>query len=296
MLQSGCGKRSGRRPPQAVLVDPEGLALRGIAGILRTVAADRRRDTWRRSQGRGVRLEQGLGARSDAGTGVQDGHPRRVAAGCAARGLLVGEARQSSEVTPVGARQVAAIGARQMPGDSRGQSRFQRGEAEVQPCLPTAWAGLENDARREAVRAQGFQHARWSDIEIQQHIAGVPLSGVRVNVDVTSLSVAPAEKPDGGCMRQLGCGPQAFPWEGSARGVMNQTDQIQIVRHGRELATNGLPGKKKSAVLHVTMLRWNGTEYNLFQANGNCVFSFVSHRRGSPQDRRSSAFICGLKF
>jgi hypothetical protein len=74
---------------------------------------------------------------------------------------------------------------------------------------------------------------------------------------------------------------------------MNQPDQVQIMRHGRELAANRLPGQKEAAIQHATMLRLKGTRYNRFSTNGNCVFSAVSHPRGSPHYRRSSAFIGG---
>ncbi|HEY6345904.1 MAG TPA: site-specific integrase, partial [Bryobacteraceae bacterium] len=50
--------------------------------------------------------------------------------------------------------------------------------------------------------------------------------------------------------------------------------------------TNGLLSEKKSAVEHGTMLPRKVIGYNLFQANGKCVFSFVSHLRGSPQSKR----------
>src|SRR5438034_2224110 len=106
-----------------------------------------------------------------------------------------------------------------------------------------------------------------------------------MNVDVTSLPIAQAEEADGGRARQLGGAAQPFTGKGCVRRVVNQTDQIEMVRHGRELAANSLPGEKESAIQHVTMLRSNRKGYNRFSGNGKCVLSPVSHRRGSPQLR-----------
>jgi hypothetical protein len=128
--------------------------------------------------------------------------------------------------------------------------------------------------------AHPFQHCRVSRIQIDQDVACVAVFGVRMKEHVASFAIAQAEEADGGLSTQLGRGPQPFPWEGAVGGLMNQTDQIQIVRHSRELAPDGQPSEKKSAIQHVTMLRLKGQEYNQFSANGNCVFSAVSHRRG----------------
>jgi hypothetical protein len=55
------------------------------------------------------------------------------------------------------------------------------------------------------------------------------------------------------------------------------------VRQGGELADDRLPGEKKPAIRHVIMLESKAEEYNQFAANGKCVFSVVSHPRGSAQ-------------
>src|ERR1700693_4916959 len=141
--------------------------------------------------------------------------------------------------------------------------------------------------------AHRFHPRRVGRIEIEQDVARIPVFGIRMNVDVTSLPIAQAEEADGGCTHQLGGGPQPFSRERSARGVVNQTDQIKRVRHGRRMAANSLPGKKETPVRHVTMLRLKGIGYNLCLANGNCVFSSVSHRRGSPHVPRLIEFISG---
>src|SRR5579872_5713497 len=53
-------------------------------------------------------FDQGLGLGGQAGAGVQDSYPRCVAAGMPLW-LLVREASQSAQMTPVGAREVATI-------------------------------------------------------------------------------------------------------------------------------------------------------------------------------------------
>jgi hypothetical protein len=47
---------------------------------------------------------------------------------------------------------------------------------------------------------------------------------------------------------QLVCRPKSFTWKGTACLVVNQADQVQLVGHCRELATDGLPSQKESAV------------------------------------------------
>ena len=51
-------------------------------------------------------------------------------------------------------------------------------------------------------------------------------------------------------MRQLGRRPKSFSRKRTACLVVNQADQIQLVGHRRELATDALPGQKKSTVVH----------------------------------------------
>jgi hypothetical protein len=51
-------------------------------------------------------------------------YPRSVTRGRASLELLIGEPRQSSPVTPVGAGQVASVGARQLLTHGGRQGRF----------------------------------------------------------------------------------------------------------------------------------------------------------------------------
>ena len=51
-------------------------------------------------------------------------------------------------------------------------------------------------------------------------------------------------------MQQLGRRPKPFSGERATGLLMNQTDQIQLVGHCRELTPYGLPSKKEPAVVH----------------------------------------------
>jgi hypothetical protein len=90
---------------------------------------------------------------------------------------------------------------------------------------------------------------RWrGPVQIKQYVAGVSAFCVGMNVNITTLSVANAQKPDGGRIQQLGGGPQSFSREWPSGGVVNQTDQKQIVRHRRELTSDCSPRKPQPAI------------------------------------------------
>ena len=71
-----------------------------------------------------------------------------------------------------------------------------------------------------------------------------------MDVYVAAFAVANAQEPDGGRMAQLGSGPQSLSWERPSGLVVNETDEIEVVRHGRELAAYGLHGEIESEVEH----------------------------------------------
>ncbi len=91
------------------------------------------------------RRQQVLGARENR-TGFDNLYPRSVTADRTSRELLVGEASQSSQVTPVGAGQVATISMSQLFAYGRRQGRFQRCGADANPSLEMARAGPEHHA------------------------------------------------------------------------------------------------------------------------------------------------------
>src|SRR5713226_3413871 len=51
-------------------------------------------------------------------------------------------------------------------------------------------------------------------------------------------------------MHQQGGRPGSFSWEWSSGVVVNQTDQIQVVVHGRELASDRLQRQNESSIVH----------------------------------------------
>jgi hypothetical protein len=63
-------------------------------------------------------------------------------------------------------------------------------------------------------------------------------------------------------------------------------DEVESIRHGRELAADSVPGKKESAIEHGDE---NAIEaprnYNEFSVNGNNPLNSVSQSRGAPHPR-----------
>ena len=92
-----------------------------------------------------------------AGVGVQDLHPRRIAAPIASMWFLIGEPSQTAQMTPIGAGQVAAIGVSQLLADEAGDDRLDRGDADLHPGLQIAGAGLEHHTRFVPVAPHGFE-------------------------------------------------------------------------------------------------------------------------------------------
>ena len=194
--------------------------------------------------------QQPLGARRQTHTGVDEFHPRSVTFRCASCGLLIGEPGELSQVTPVGADQIASIQARQVLAGSGRQRRCQRSSAEADPSLQMTGAGLQHYTRVMPIGVHGLDDHRIGTIQIDQNIACVLASGIGLDVHVTSLAVADAQKPDGGRTCQLGRRPKTFAGKRATCLVVNQTDQIQLVGHRRKLAMDGLPGQKESTVVH----------------------------------------------
>jgi len=65
---------------------------------------------------------------------------------------------------------------------------------------------------------------------------------------------------------------------------VNQSDEVESIRHGRELAADSIPGKKESAIEHGDE---NAIEaprnYNEVSVNGNNPLNSVSQSRGALQ-------------
>jgi len=91
-------------------------------------------------------------------------------------------------------------------------------------------------------------------IQIDQNVTGVLVLGIRMNVDVATLAIPRPQKPDGGETQQLLGGPQPFSGKGRFGGLVNQTNEIQLVRHRRELAADSLGSKHESTIEHAILL------------------------------------------
>ena len=80
------------------------------------------------------------------------------------------------------------------------------------------------------------------------------LAACRGAAQAATLAIARAQEPDGGQIRQLVGGPQPFPREKPFGEAVNQANEIQLVRHGRELAADGLRGENESTIKHTILL------------------------------------------
>ena len=229
-------------------VDRDGLRGAGWARVCGGPVDRQRRGRWLYGLLDG--LQQRRAARGQTRTGVDESHPRGVAVGCAACGFLIGEPSEPSQVTPVGAGPIATVEVCQVSAGRGCQGRLQRRGTEANPSLQMAGAGLYHHTGVMSVGAHEVHRCRIGTIQIDQNIACVLVSGVGVNVHVAPLAVANAQKPDCSGMKQLGCRPKSFSGKRTTCLVVNQTNQIQFVGHRREMASDGLPGQKKSAVVH----------------------------------------------
>jgi hypothetical protein len=80
--------------------------------------------------------------------------------------------------------------------------------------------------------------------------SGILISDVRLDVHITSFAVARPQKADGAGTGQLRGRPEPITGKGATSLVVNQTDQVQFVRHCSKLPPDGLPGQKESTVVH----------------------------------------------
>jgi len=181
---------------------------------------------------------------------VHDLHPGSVATGCAPLGLLIGESSQPTQMTPVGTGQVPSIGAGQLFASSRRHGGFQRGGTEVNPSLEMARTSLEHYTGVMSIGSHALDDRRVGAVEIDQDVAGISVLGVGLDVDVTTLAVAHAQKSHGGGVSQLSGRPKPFARDGPSGGVVNQTDQIDFVGHRRQLTADGLQSDNESTVEH----------------------------------------------
>src|SRR6516162_9393473 len=169
--------------------------------------------------------------------------------------LLIGEPRQSSQVAPVGAGQISAIGMRQVLADRGSHGGFQRKRTYVNPRLQMTGAGLQHHARLVSMGPHGLEDRWRNPVQIQQNVAGVSAFCIGMDVDITPLAVTNAQEPDGGRIPQLGGGPQSFAREWPSAGVVDQTNQEQIMRHCLQLTADRVQREPQS----VDTRRWLGS-------------------------------------
>ena len=106
--------------------------------------------------------------------------------------------------------------------------------------------------------AHGGEDAGAGLIQIDEHVAGILLVRVGVEVYVTAFAVAPAQESHGGSLGEQSSVPEAFPRGRPSGGLVNQTDEIEFVGHGRELSADGLQSQEESAIKHGGILLWEG--------------------------------------
>jgi hypothetical protein len=236
------------------------------------------------------RTQQILGSPSQNRARFDDFDPRSRTGGSTTLRLLIGEARQSSQVTPAGASQVSSVDVSQLFTHHHGYERFQGGSADMNPGLEMARASLKHHTRLMPMGAHARQCIGRGVIQIEENITSIGIFGVGEQIDIKALKIACPQKAQYRSPRQLPQIPHSFTWAGPSCVAMDQANQIEIIRHGRQLPTDRVQREKESAIEHEAE---NATEapraYNDFAANGNSPLNAVSHSRGASQSAPSSA-------
>jgi hypothetical protein len=220
-------------------------------------------------------------------------HPGGVAVTLTPEGLLIGEPGQSSQMTPVGAGQVAAIEMGQLSGDEGGYGRFQADRTDLNPSLEMAGASLEHHARLMTIGTHQLERGRVGVVQIQQDVSGVSVVSIGLNVHVTALTVANAQESYRPLLAQLGSRPEPFAWKCSSGGVVNQSNQIEIMWHCGQLPSNAAQGEKQTTIKHkccrrsdspynALMVRPRGRKAKQLAGNRECQNSGLSQKRAQP--------------
>src|SRR5207249_1819035 len=182
--------------------------------------------------------------------GLQHLHPWRVTAPVTSLWLLIGESGQAAQMTPIGAGQVAAVEAGQLFADPAGHGSFDRCGTDLHPNLEIAGAGLEYHSGSVSIAAHGFDDDEAGLIQIDEDVARMAFLGIELEVYVAAFPIARAQKSYSGRMRELSRGPQPLSGESPLGRMVNQADQVKVVRHRRELAAYRLHGEIESTVEH----------------------------------------------
>src|ERR1700756_4310412 len=134
-------------------------------------------------------------------------------------------------------------------------------------------------------------------IQVQENIAGIAMLGIGQKINIMTLKVSCAQKAHHRSASQQTRIPNPFSGRRFSGEAMNHADEVEIIRHRRELALHGVQGKKESAIAHGHENAIEASrDYNDFSANGNnsltlCLSPGVHpiHRSAPPSDRRSTA-------
>ncbi len=238
------------QPVEPIGVDRSGSRWAGAR--IRITSNQQRRREWRRwSSDCSFRLLPQSGAcRCHAGPSIHDLYPGSVSASVAPLRLLVGEASQAAEVPPIAAGQVATVALSQLLADETGRGWRQRCAADVHPRLEIAGAGLQDHTRCMAISLHDGKDLRAGVIQVYQNIAGILLIRVRLKIHVTALAVAYAQETYSSGMEQFRGSPQPLTGESSSGWMMNQSNQVEITGHARELAAHGLQRQMESTIEH----------------------------------------------
>jgi hypothetical protein len=113
-----------------------------------------------------------------------------------------------------------------------------------------AGAGLEYDTGLVPMGLHAYENRWLGVVQVDQDVARVSIRVIGLDVYVATFAVANAQKSEGRQMQQLGRSPQPFAGERPLGNGVDQTDQIQFVGHGRQLAADSVPGESESTVEH----------------------------------------------
>ena len=227
--------------------------------------------------------------------GVQEFHPGGVAVN-APLGLLIGEARQPTQMPPIGAGGITSIGARQLSADGAGHSRVKRVGADTNPGLKMAGACLQHDARFMTLGAHGGDDLGLGAIQVHQDVAGVAAVRIGVEIDVKAVAIPRTQEPYGCTVGEEGSRPQTFTRATAFGDGMDQSDEVQFVRHRRQLAAYRTQGQKKSVIPHGGDCRFTTASCTIdFQRAVNSVLTGCLTQGAHPKSRRlpTAPEICG---
>jgi hypothetical protein len=199
--------------------------------------------------------QQVLGGAGQDGTSFHNPYPRSVTGNRPSLGLLVGEARQSAQVTRAGTGQVAAVSMSQVLTHRRGHSSFQGYSADPNPGLKMARASAKQDTRLMAIGSHARQNIRRGVIQIEENIASVTILSEGEKINVKALKVACAQEAQYRSPQQLANIPHSFARAGSSCAAMDQAKEIELIRHSRQLEADSVRREKESAIGHGSILR-----------------------------------------